>query len=425
MRQPARAVRRLHRLRPGRRRHRQRLGESLQQHGFGRERTRPASTKRCRSRASWCGTRMRSTSRMSRRTSTCGSISNSRRRTSSFTELTRDVDISKIFAPNAPAFGTDLVCQHHAFPRDVSVLDITSHMHKRGKRFRIFQGRFACSGGPNDGAPCLPVDPDPEFPMPDLCRGSVCESRLPPGAGDCNADMEVSLPEVLTGVGIALGSRDMNDCTRFDPNHDHAVSIDELLMAVEASMSPDRLRDPQDSLLYTSITYADPLLLSFTPPMELGGMDSLDEERTLTYCAEYDNGFKDPTTVKRNSRVPNNGSHCAATHCAEGNVGAPCSGISTEQKGRLLRLHGGIGRRILRRLRGALRCHDRRRDVRPGRDLRGEVRIASPGARTARGSTSETVARARRARRARRSKVRARRRRGRRAWRRAPAPCGC
>ena len=246
-------------------------------------------------------------------------------------KLVRDVDISRIFEPNAPAFGTDLICQHHVFPADVSVLDLTSHVHKRGKRFRIFKGSFSCSGGPNVGEPCLPVDPDPDFPVADICRGAPCESLQPPAAGDCDANMEVSLPEVLTGVGMALGSREMGDCSRFDPNHDHRVSIDELLMAVDASMNPGRLRDGEDSLIYTSITYADALLLTLDPPMQPGGSDSLDEERTLTYCAEYDNGYTDPTTVKRASRVPS-GSSCVPTHCAEGNIGAPCNGISPAQK---------------------------------------------------------------------------------------------
>jgi hypothetical protein len=240
--------------------------------------------------------------------------------------LTRVVDISKIYDPNAPAFGTDLVCQHHLIPPDVRVLDLASHMHKRGKRFRVFRGEFSCSGGPNAGEPCLPVDPDPDLPVPDICRGAPCESRRPPGAGDCNANMEVSLGEVLTGVGIALGGRDMDDCTRFDPNHDRNVSIDELIMAVEASMNPGAMRDPEDSLIYTTITYADPLILSLIPPMELGDLGSPDAERTLTYCAEYDNGYTDPTTVKRNSRVPTNGGSCTPTHCAEGNVGARCGG---------------------------------------------------------------------------------------------------
>jgi hypothetical protein len=248
--------------------------------------------------------------------------------------LTRVVDISKIFAPSAPAFGTDLVCQHYVVPPDVSVLDLASHVHKRGRRFRVFAGRFACSGGPSHGEPCLPLDADADFPLPDICAGAPCLSRQPPEAGDCNQDLNVSTAELLTAVGIALGRRAMDDCTRIDADDDRKVTIDELVMAVDAAMNPGRMRYGADSLFYTSITYADPLILSFNPPMQLGGTDRLDEERTLTYCAEYDNGFLDPSTVKRNSRVPTNGVPCSPTHCAEGNVGDPCAGGSRVERDR-------------------------------------------------------------------------------------------
>ena len=49
------------------------------------------------------------------------------------------------------------------------------------------------------------------------------------------------------------------------------------------------------------------------------------EERTLTYCALYDNGYTDPTEVKRRSTVPTNGARCKPTSCAVGDVGAACS----------------------------------------------------------------------------------------------------
>lgn len=66
--------------------------------------------------------------------------------------------------------------------------------------------------------------------------------------------------------------------------------------------------------------------------MQLGGFDTLDEERTLTYGAEYDNGFLDPSRVELNSRVPTNGPPCSPTHCAQGNVGARCQGASPAER---------------------------------------------------------------------------------------------
>jgi hypothetical protein len=84
-------------------------------------------------------------------------------------------------------------------------------------------------------------------------------------------------------------------------------------------------------LIYTSLTYADPFVLSFAPPLAIREGAPL-EERTLTYCAEYDNGFTDPSTVKRASTVPDNGAPCTPTHCVEGKAGEPCRGSFPAQR---------------------------------------------------------------------------------------------
>jgi hypothetical protein len=36
-------------------------------------------------------------------------------------------------------------------PRDVQLLELSSHVHQRGRRFRIFEGKFACQSGAGDG----------------------------------------------------------------------------------------------------------------------------------------------------------------------------------------------------------------------------------------------------------------------------------
>ncbi|MDX2169062.1 MAG: SO2930 family diheme c-type cytochrome [Deltaproteobacteria bacterium] len=48
--------------------------------------------------------------------------------------------------------------------------------------------------------------------------------------GDCSADGEVTIAELISGVNLALGLT--NGCTAFDRNDDGEVSIDELLAAV-------------------------------------------------------------------------------------------------------------------------------------------------------------------------------------------------
>lgn len=143
-----------------------------------------------------------------------------------------------------------------------------------------------------------------------------------PRGGDCDGDLTVSVDEVVTGVGIALEREELSACPPIDRNQDRAASVDELVTAVD-SLLKSGMRNPEQSLLYTSLTYGDPLVVSFDPARRYL-VDTLDDERTLTYCALYDNGFTDPATVKRRSRVPPNGASCRPTKCAEGRVGEPC-----------------------------------------------------------------------------------------------------
>lgn len=55
--------------------------------------------------------------------------------------------------------------------------------------------------------------------------------------GDCNGDAEVTVDEILAGVQIALGSRRMGTCRRFDANDDGTVTVDEVLQAVHFALN--------------------------------------------------------------------------------------------------------------------------------------------------------------------------------------------
>jgi hypothetical protein len=196
-------------------------------------------------------------------------------------------------------------------------------VHQRGKRFRIFAGDFACDGGPRSGSACSPFGPDEGLPSPDLCAGAPCVSHVPPRGGDCNGDQTVTVDEIVTAVNIALESETMGSCRAIDRDDSGTATVDELVTAVDSLLSGG-MRDPEESLLYTSLTYGDPLVLSFDPALRIAS-DAAVGARTLTYCSLYDNGFTDPSTVKRSSRVPPNASGCYPTHCAEGAVGRPCT----------------------------------------------------------------------------------------------------
>jgi hypothetical protein len=65
------------------------------------------------------------------------------------------------------------------------------------------------------------------------------------------------------------------------------------------------------------------------------------EERAVTYCALYDNGYADPALVKMKSTSPPTpigipgllGGPCATpTACTAGLRGSPCSGATPQQR---------------------------------------------------------------------------------------------
>jgi hypothetical protein len=257
-------------------------------------------------------------------------------------KLRRFVDVSQIGKMNAPAYGVDEVCHQYVVQPNAEVMEISSHVHQRGKRFRVFQGAFTCQGGPNDGQACTPFGPDPGLPLRDLCSGAPCASRLPPRMGDCNRDMKVSVDELVTGVGIALEQMPLSACPAADGDKDGIVSVNDLLGSVGGAIRPE-FRDGAESLIYTSLTYVDPTVVRFEPRLVLGGSGTTRAERTFTYCALYDNGFANPAEVKRRSRTPANGALCSPTHCAEGAVGRPCAGGGAVERNRSCDTSPGAG----------------------------------------------------------------------------------
>ena len=92
---------------------------------------------------------------------------------------------------------------------------------------------------------------------------------------------------------------------------------------------------PDGELLYENMVYNDPLRKYFDPPLAFDSEDAA--ERTLTYCAVYNNGVgadgePDPETVTRYSRMPESveipgvPGACSPIACVTGQVGAACDG---------------------------------------------------------------------------------------------------
>ena len=254
-----------------------------------------------------------------------------------------------LFAINAPAFGTDEVCNLHILDPNSHLFQLSSHMHQRGQRFRVNLGAFVCDGGPNDGDACTPFGPD--LASPDLCAGAACRSLVPPAVGDCNQDLQVSINELIMGVNIVLGNNTLDECRFFDGDGNGTVGVNEVVAAVKAA-NEETYRDPFESLLYTSFIYNDPVVKYFDPPLTFGGTGSAPETRALTYCALYDNGFTNPDDVKRQSTSPPTplgipglfGGPCAIpTGCTDGRTGQPCSGGTDAERDASCDSSSGLG----------------------------------------------------------------------------------
>jgi len=115
--------------------------------------------------------------------------------------------------------------------------------------------------------------------------------------------------------------------------------------------SPSCTPGAAGDLIYESFDYDDPTHLRFDPPWVVTGTA---EERTVRYCALYDNGATDPSEVKRASTSPpvpdptRPGGPCPASErkCVDGpNKAQPCLGDDANCPGSVCdacNLRGGI-----------------------------------------------------------------------------------
>ncbi|MGH7789293.1 MAG: hypothetical protein ACRERC_20655, partial [Candidatus Binatia bacterium] len=229
--------------------------------------------------------------------------------------LQRFTEVIEQFKISVPPFSAQELCARYLLPEGAAVIELSSHNHRRGKRFQIWEGAFACTGGPNAGKPCSPLGVTPGFGLADPCAGTPCTSTQPPRLGDCDGDLRVDIDELLLGVSLALDGSGVAACPRLDGDANQRVSVDELIVAIDAALNP-RLRDPATSTLYTSLSYSDPAVARFDPPLHLGGPLATVGERTVTYCALYDNGVADTAEVKRQSTSP---------RATNGFPGGPCA----------------------------------------------------------------------------------------------------
>jgi len=244
-------------------------------------------------------------------------------------------DASEIFKMAVPPYETREVCNHSTFAPNTHLFELSSHMHKRGKRWRTFHGQFACASGPNAGQPCSPLGYD--MVSPDLCSGAPCVATRKLQVGDCDLSGQIDGNELLAGINVALGSAVIDTCRDGDTDGNWKISVDELVNSVNAAVHgvPARLpRDARESLMYTNLNYNDPVILKIDPPLVLPGGTAPEEDRTLTFCALYDNGYVNRAEVKLKSTsppppfaFPGIGGPCETpTHCSAGKVTSECTG---------------------------------------------------------------------------------------------------
>jgi hypothetical protein len=240
---------------------------------------------------------------------------------------------SSIFTMFAPPFTTDEVCHVHTFAENTHVFEWGSHMHKRGKRWRTWKGAFTCNP-PSLPAPiaCSPFGYD--FVSHDDCEGTPCTATGRVHVGDCDSSDDVTVDELITSVNIGLGDAPVTSCTEADADRSYTVTVDEILTAVTAALDgvpPAYELDPEESLFYVSTNYNDPVVMRPEVPEVFRGSEG---ERSVTFCALYDNGYTNAAEVKRQSTSPDppvsfpgiGGPCLEPTHCAEGKVGELCTG---------------------------------------------------------------------------------------------------
>lgn len=69
-----------------------------------------------------------------------------------------------------------------------------------------------------------------------LCVGLPCGAGGRACVGDCDGNGEVAINELITGVGISLGTRNPDDCPAFDADGDGNVAINELITGVNSAL---------------------------------------------------------------------------------------------------------------------------------------------------------------------------------------------
>lgn len=109
--------------------------------------------------------------------------------------------------------------------------------------------------------------------------------------GDCGLDGSVTVDEIVIGLGIALGQGDLGSCAPFDRSRDNAVTVDEILAAVDAALNgctPNQTPETADLPSYR--TYPGQQVRVTIPGSDADGDHLRFDSTTLPLGATLDSG---------------------------------------------------------------------------------------------------------------------------------------
>jgi hypothetical protein len=194
-----------------------------------------------------------------------------------------------MFSLAVPAFGAQEMCAHFVVPPRAAILELSSHNHKRGKRFRIWEGAFSCAGGLHVGRACSPTGVEPGLGLDDPCDGSACLAPNLPRVGDCDRDERITIEETLPGVPSRSARAASTPATlrrRRRRRRPHRRASSPWTRCSTPHAIPTAARS-------TPAWSLDPAVVKFDPPLHLGGA-FLRRGADAHVLLPYDNGATDP-----------------------------------------------------------------------------------------------------------------------------------
>ncbi len=174
---------------------------------------------------------------------------------------------------NVPAFARPGSVQPStAFPPTRSLFELSSHMHKRGKRFRTFDGASPATAVPTTARPARrSARTTASRRRTSAPVRRAVSARLPIRRATATAICGDRSTSSCVTVTIALGTATSIQCLRTDGDDERRRSRSMRWSAASARRAITGDRDPDESLLYTNLVYNDPTVVQLRSAARPGG----------------------------------------------------------------------------------------------------------------------------------------------------------